>query len=166
VGDPKVYLDNTVLSNLASVGRTDLVQRLWADRTATTPQALAEYEAGAGQGNRPHGAWSWISIAEWTQEDEALVNTLPNSLGPGERSCLAAAKRNQGVLATDDGDARRVSQRKQVTVTGTVGILRLAVERGLLAEAEANGLLTAMVRNGYFSPVASVLDRPVPDTQP
>jgi predicted nucleic acid-binding protein len=33
-----ILLDNTVLSNLALVGRVDLVMRLWAGRVATTSE--------------------------------------------------------------------------------------------------------------------------------
>ena len=73
---------------------------------------------------------------------------------------MAAAKRTEGMLATDDGDARRSAQRNKVVVTGTVGILRLAVEQGLLTEPEANDLLEGLIEMGYFSPIARVFDAP------
>ena len=163
---PRVFLDNTVLSNLASVGRTHLVEQLWGKQAATTPQALAEYEAGAGQGRRASDAWSWIDVAEWTEADEELAESFPASLGLGERSCLAAALRTQGLLVTDEGDARRVARQRRLTVSGTVGILRLKVESGYLTEAEANDLLNTMIRDGYFSPVARVFDGPSGTSSP
>lgn len=156
---PRVFLDNTVLSNLAGVGRTDLVERMWGEQATTTPQALAEYEAGAGQGRRAPGAWSWIRVETLTDEDEKLVRELPGSLGLGERACIAAARRTQGMLVTDDGDARRSARRRHMIVSGTVGILRLSVENSYLREDEAIALLDEMIRAGYFSPVVRVFDQ-------
>jgi predicted nucleic acid-binding protein len=40
-----------------------------------------------------------------------------------------------------------------VPVTGTVGVLDVAVRRGLLTLAQANGLLADMIAAGYRSPL-------------
>ena len=45
-------------------------------------------------------------------------------------------------------------------VTGTIGILKLATERGLLTLEEANILLGEMIRGGYHSPYERLEDVP------
>jgi len=77
-------------------------------------------------------------------------------LGAGERSCLAVALHRQGLLVSDDLDARRAAREHGIPKTGTVGILVLYVRRGYLSREEANALLTEMIALGYRSPVASL----------
>jgi predicted nucleic acid-binding protein len=60
--------------------------------------------------------------------------------------------RRQGLLATDDLDARRIAQQQNVSLTGTIGILILCVRRGYLSREEADRLLAEMIALGYYSP--------------
>jgi predicted nucleic acid-binding protein len=151
---PPILLDNTVLSNLAVIHRTDLVVDLWGSAGCTSAQALAEYEAGTATGVRPSGAWAQLPVLELTSEDEEFAASLPMTLGPGERACLALAVRLRGFLVSDDADARRIAIRHGVIVTGTVGILRDCVREGHLTLDQANRSLATMIDAGYFSPVA------------
>jgi predicted nucleic acid-binding protein len=64
--------------------------------------------------------------------------------------------RRQGLLATDDLDARRIAQQQNVPLTGTIGILILCVRRGCLSREEADGLLAEMIALGYYSPFDSL----------
>jgi predicted nucleic acid-binding protein len=151
-----VLLDNTVLSNLASVNRPDLATRLWGDDASTTAEALAEYAMGVIARSLPADAWAELPIASLAPEELTVSARLPRPLGPGERSCLAVAIHRRGSLATDDLDARRAAERHGVQVIGTVGILLLLTRRGDLAGDEANGLLAEMIAAGYRSPVPSL----------
>ena len=54
---------------------------------------------------------------------------------------------------TDDLKARQVTLELGIKITGTLGILVVAVERRKIALEEANQLLKAMVESGYRSPV-------------
>ncbi len=45
---PLVILDNTVLTNFALAGCTELVTLLWGDALQTTPDVIAEYQEGVG----------------------------------------------------------------------------------------------------------------------
>jgi predicted nucleic acid-binding protein len=58
-----------------------------------------------------------------------------------------------GLFASDDADARAAAQRRGIPVTGTLGILALAVRRKLLTLAQANALLNDMIAAGYRSPM-------------
>ncbi|MGH2354758.1 MAG: hypothetical protein ACRDJN_24375 [Chloroflexota bacterium] len=66
--------------------------------------------------------------------------------------------RRQGWLASDDRAARAAAQQYGVPLSGTLGMLLLAVHQRLLSLGEANAILARMMTNGYYSPVAT-LDR-------
>jgi predicted nucleic acid-binding protein len=148
-----ILLDNTVLSNLALVGQMDLVFHLWPGRAASTPQVLGEYEMAARAGLLPPHAWADLSLMDLTPQEVALSDTFSQRLGHGERSCLAVAHWRGGLFASDDADARAAARRLGVPVTGTLGILALAVRRELLTLAQANALLAEMTAAGYRSRV-------------
>jgi len=148
-----ILLDNTVLSNLALVGQMDLVFRLWADRVASTTDVLSEYEVAAQAGLLPAHAWIDLPVVELTSQEVAMSETFSRHLGHGERSCLIVAHLRGGLFASDDADARAAARRLDVPVTGTLGILALAVRRQLLTLAQANALLADMVAVGYRSPM-------------
>ena len=156
--DQPVILDNTVLTNLALVGRADLVTHLWPATACTTPSVLDEYRSGAVGGWVPADAWAHLTVVTMTEEETALTARFSTRLGAGERSCLAVAVRRRGLLASDDLDARRIAQQQKVSLTGTIGILTLCMRRGYLSRQEANNLLAEMIALGYHSPFDS-LDR-------
>lgn len=151
-----VLLDNTVLSNLAVVSRDDLPFRLWGEVIMTSAAARSEYQDGAEAGLIPGDCWGKLPVIELTAEEGALALSLSAGLGLGERTCLAVAAQRKGMLASDDLHARRAATRLGVPITGTIGILAACVRTELLALAEANRLLEAMIAAGYRSPVISL----------
>jgi predicted nucleic acid-binding protein len=151
-----VVLDNTVLSNFATVNRPELVMRLWPGQVYTTAAVVSEYRSGVRTRSLPALAWTDLPTVDLTEEEASFGDTLPPRLRPGERTCIAVAMHRDSGLATDDRDAREVAQRLGVRVTGTLGILVLAVEQHELTLDQANELLSRMVAAGYRSPVASL----------
>jgi len=154
--DRPVLLDNTVLTNFALAGKTDLVARLWPKRACTTSPVLDEYAVGVTVGMLPADAWAGLPIVALTAGERAFANELSTRLGAGERACLAVAVHRQGLLVSDDLDARRAARRYDVPATGTVGILIRCVQRGCVAREQANHLLAKMIALGYRSPVANL----------
>jgi len=148
-----ILLDNTVLSNLALVGQMDLVFHLWPEQACTTPAVLREYEVAAQAGWLPPHAWSDLTVVELTPQETDVTATFSSRLGRGERSCLAAAHSREGLLASDDADTRNAARRLGIPVSGTLGILALAVRRELLTLTQANALLADMIAAGYRSPL-------------
>jgi len=148
-----VILDNTVLSNLAQVGQMALVFRLWPERVMTTREVWCEYEVAAQTGKLPLHAWSDLTIVELTPQEMTGAAAFALRLGAGERSCLAVAQARQGLLASDDADTRHAAQRLGIPVSGTLGILALAVRRQLLSLDQANALLADMIAAGFRSPL-------------
>ncbi|MBN1877094.1 MAG: DUF3368 domain-containing protein [Anaerolineae bacterium] len=126
---------------------------LWPDQVSTTGEVLSEYQAAAQAGHLPAQAWSDLPVADMTPREIAIAESFSTRLGAGERSCLAVAHTRGGLLATDDADARAAAKRLGVPVTGTIGILVLAVRRELLTLRQANTLLTEMIAAGYRSPL-------------
>ena len=147
-----------MLTNFALVDRADLAMRLWPTTACTTPSVLDEYRSGAATGLVPADAWADLIVITVTEEEAALTASFSTRLGAGERSCLAVAIHRRGLLATDDLDARRIAQQRNVPLTGTIGILVACVRRGYLSLGEANSLLGEMIALGYHSPFDS-LDR-------
>lgn len=151
-----VLLDNTVLTNLALVGRAGLVLRLWPSGTCTTLSVLDEYGAAAARGLLPADAWTDLPIVTLTEEEMAFAASLMPRLGAGERACLAVALHRRGLFVSDDLDARRAARQHSVSRTGTIGILVLCVRRGYLSREQANALLSEIIALGYRSPVANL----------
>ena len=151
-----VVLDNTVLANFALAECAELVGRLWGDGVQTTSDAMAEYLEGVANGSVPAGVWKELAAPGMTSGEEALCKQLPTSLGIGERSCLAVARRRGGILASDDLSARRQAAAQDVPVTGTIGILIGCIRRDLLDLEEGNRLLKVMIKHGYHSPAGSL----------
>jgi predicted nucleic acid-binding protein len=99
-----------------------------------------------------------LPLVALTSQELTLSETFSQRLGQGERSCLAVAHLRGGVFASDDADARAAARRLGVPVTGTLGILALAVHRDLVTLAQANAVLANMVAAGYRSPVERLDD--------
>jgi predicted nucleic acid-binding protein len=151
-----ILLDNTILTNFALVDRAELVTRLWPTGTCTTAAVIAEYAVGVTEVLLPAEAWTDLSVVELTDEEEAFAKSLSSKLGAGERTCLAVALRRQGLLASDDLDARRAADQHRVPRTGSIGILVSCVRRGFLSNDEAESLLGEMIAFGYRSPADSL----------
>jgi predicted nucleic acid-binding protein len=150
-------LDNTVLTNLALVGRSDLASRLWPTNAYTTPSVRKEHEAGAESGLLAPETWAELPAVTLTPDEVAFANGLPPRLGAGERTCLAVAIHRQGLLVSDDLDARRAAREHNVPTAGTLGILIRCVQLGYLEPDQADGLLAEMIALGYRSPVDSLM---------
>lgn len=151
-----VLLNNTVLTNFALVGRSDLVFSLWGAKCMTTTAVMSEYAAGVLGRGLP--ADSWKELAQWTLQpaEQVFADGLPPQLGAGERSCIAVAVHHQALFACDDAKARQEAQRHGVAITGTLGILVLTVRQGSISLDEGNAILAEMIAQGYRSPVVTM----------
>lgn len=151
-----VLLDNTVLTNFALIGRSELVLNLWGANCATTTAVIAEYDVGVAGRKLPAHLWQNLKQLTLSSDERATAALMSPRLGAGERTCIASAVHRQGLLVTDDADARAEAQRRNVPITGTVGILVLNVRRGNLTLSEGNMLLSDMIAQGYRSPVSAL----------
>ncbi|MBS1252394.1 MAG: hypothetical protein MAG451_01433 [Anaerolineales bacterium] len=164
-----IIFDNTVLSNFAAADKVPLLEQIYRDHACTTLMVVDEIQDGLDAGyqhlktvaevlNPPHST-GWLSVLPLeSSQEQALYIELSSSLGAGEASCLAAAIAHGLALATDDLAARRRATRRNVQLTGTIGILVRLVREGHLPLSEANSVLTQMIALRYRSPVDSLND--------
>ena len=161
---PDYIFDTTVLSNLAAVGRLDLLEKRYREVALTTVEVSDELRRGiqAGYGYLENvlrqiesispGGWLRIVTPESVAEHQ-LRSEFDLLLDPGEASCLALAISRELILVTDDLAARQLAQDRNVLLTGTGGILLTLVRDGGLSLTEANAILAEMIRRHYRSPV-------------
>ena len=77
-----VLLDNTVLFNFASVGRSDLVLESPFEQICTTPAVKAEYKAGVAKEQVTEASWESLREVELTSKETELAENFSHRLGP------------------------------------------------------------------------------------
>lgn len=160
---PEIIFDCCCISNFALTDSFFILKNLYNQSAAITNFVSAELMKGIQQGHKDlakvQGAFKegWLEeIALSSKKEKSLYETLSVSLGLGEASSIAAAKSRDYVFACDDREARREAGLLDVKLTGTVGILKKAVERGTVDRGEGNRILTKMVEAGFYSPLKSL----------
>lgn len=74
-------------------------------------------------------------------------------LGAGEAEAMAIARTRHWLLATDDGQARKIAQAEGIRLTGSLGILIKATQQAMIQLPEADLLHRRMIDEGYRSPL-------------
>ena len=93
-----------------------------------------------------------------SKSEHSIFRELIGHLGKGEASCIAAAKIRSLIVVTDDRAARNACVRKNIPLTGTIGILKAAVVDGQVTLSQANEIHQKMVDNGFYSPIKNLAD--------
>ena len=161
-----VISNTTVISNFAAIGQLEVLHALYG-RVFISTDVYAEIQDGLDEGYAfydevandvaPPNAAGWIHLTGLQTEAELrYLGTLPRRLHKGEASCLAIAKARHWLLLTDDMAARQEARRLQIKLSGSLGCLVLAVERGLCTLDMANTWLLDMLQQGYRSPVTDL----------
>lgn len=78
-----VLIDNTVLSNFAKVGKTDLIRKIF-NRVYVTEQVLEEFRRGVKRGVLPDVNLDF-EILKLKGEEIELYDALRDKLGKGKR---------------------------------------------------------------------------------
>lgn len=154
----KVIIDNTVLTNFALVKREDILLKIFGDTLYISDEVFQELKRGEERNVLPKRNWEWLKQLRIESDQERhLFERIVQRLGSGESSCLTlAVNRNMNIL-TDDLDTRRYAQRLGISVSGTIGVLVLAIKKKIVDLKEGNKLLSEMIEKGYYSPY-QVLD--------
>ena len=160
---PELIFDNCVLSNFALSGSIGIIKALYAKSAFITDFVAAENMKGVAQGHDGLIAVRQALMDGWIKEltlkgkaEKRLFESLSISLGIGEASSMAVAKTRNLVFACDDRMARKEAELLEIKLTGTVGILAKAVRSRAVNNAKADEILKAMIRHGFYSPVASI----------
>lgn len=154
-----VVLDTTVLSNFSSSDSISLLIAV-VESPVVVPAVRTELERGLDAGHdyldtAVDALDDGLSIRRISSDDDA--QDVRERLDPGEAESLLGAIELGGTLATDDLAARRVAGKRDIPVTGSIGLLVLGVEAGYLDRDTADErLATWRKRRGYYAPVESV----------
>lgn len=160
-----VICDTTVLSNFSRVGQLDLLRRLFGD-VHIAPEVYREVEAALEQGyafyagiarlTQPPTADGWLRLTAATEAESALAGSLPPRLHAGEAPSLAIAQTRGWLFLTDDRTARYAAASRGIPLSGSIGVLVLAVRSGLGTVEAAHDWLAAIIRAGCFAPVTDL----------
>jgi predicted nucleic acid-binding protein len=127
-----VVADSSPLHYLILIGEVHLLQRLYSE-VVIPREVLAELtRAGA-----PSFVSDWLSShPSWLRVEPASaesIATVTASLDPGERAAIALPETLRAdLLLIDEAAGRREANRRQIRVTGIVGVLLAAAENGFV----------------------------------
>ncbi|MGB9442293.1 MAG: DUF3368 domain-containing protein [Desulfobacterales bacterium] len=128
----KIVCNTSPLILLAKIHRLDTLIRLY--RQLMIPKAVAD-EIGnkPGEENDQVQALLKKGTLQLKQVSEKILAELPIDLGRGEREAIALViDSGADLVILDDRQGRLVSRDRGLSVTGTVGVLIEAKERGFI----------------------------------
>jgi uncharacterized protein len=143
-----IVSDTTPLSELAKVGQLHLLHELFG--LVIIPQEVyTELTTGTHPAAQLVPALDWLETRSITDTDAQRIKILQLdfNLDLGESAAIALAEElNADQVLIDERAARRVAISRQLPVIGTIGILVLAKQRGLLESVKV--VLDALTANG------------------
>jgi predicted nucleic acid-binding protein len=138
-----VVADSGPLHYLILLEQTELLFRFYGE--VIVPEAVL-LELTAGKTPQPVKDWiskppSWFRVQS---VPSGQIDLVISELDPGEREAIALAHLlGADLLLMDESLGRAEARRRSLRVTGTLGILRTAAERGLIDVPEALARLRA-----------------------
>jgi predicted nucleic acid-binding protein len=128
----KIVCNTSPLILLAKIHRLDTLIRLYSE--LMIPEAVAD-EIGTKPGKENDQVQALLSkgTLQLQQVSAKILTELPIDLGRGEREAIALAiDLGADLVILDDQQGRLVSRDKGLSVTGTVGVIVEAKERGFI----------------------------------
>lgn len=132
-----VVADSSPLHYLILIRQAELLRQLYG--VVAVPDIVAR-ELRAARSPREVSAWlssppSWLRVVEVSNERIASVS---EELDLGERAAIALAETmSADLLLIDETAGRSEARRRNLRVTGTLGVLRVGAEAGLLDVRDA-----------------------------
>ena len=154
--------DSTVLINFGEVGALDVLMAATSAPRLITVHVSREILRDPTQEAVAKAVETCdIEVVELAESELANWAVLTQRLGAGEASTIAAAIHRGWTIALDDrlGRTLAVAELGEARVTGTIGLLRLAVERAVLTHDDAQALLDAMIGAGFWSNITRISER-------
>jgi len=146
-----VVADTSPLNYLVLIRHQDVLPSLFG-RVLTAPAVIAELR----HPGTPAAVRSWATTPPPWLEVRAPASIDPDlGLGPGEAEAISLARELKAdVVLIDERKALTVARECGLFVTGTLGVLAIAAEKGLIALPEA----IAALRRTSFRVSREVLD--------
>lgn len=154
-------LNTTVLSNFAQVDCIYLLLDL--PRLVTVNGVQKELEDGTETHLYLERALTVlgeeIPVVTPSSSAEKSEEILLETLDRGEAQALAIAETADGMIVTDDGDARATATQRGVGLTGSIGLLARFVEDGYISAETADEYLKRWIDEaGFRSPARDLED--------
>ena len=142
-----VVADSSSLRYLILVDSTQLLQQLFG-RVVVPDVVAGELSATSA----PIAVRGWIAQPpkwiEIVQVSGDAVDAVSDDLDIGERAAIAVATElSADVLLIDDAAGREEARRRGIRVTGTLGVLRAAAERGLI---DVSAVVTRLKATNFY----------------
>jgi predicted nucleic acid-binding protein len=143
-----VVADSGPLHYLILLDHADLRHRFYGE--VVVPEAVA---AELSSPSAPLAVRDWISRApSWVSVvpvDSETVQAVTDELDLGERAAIAlAGTMHADLLLIDEAAGRTEAKRRNLRVTGTLGVLRAAAELGLV---EVPGLILRIKATSFYA---------------
>ena len=150
-----IILDNTALSALAHIDRLDIPARLFGE-THIPECVYYEGVLKAAKSKRVDRIINFvekglITVIKPEKKDIEYAESLPTTLGPGERYAIAIGISEKCIVATDDLKPRKIAKELGLDIIGTLGILRLAHKRNLIDGRELKQSVEMLHEILYFT---------------
>lgn len=139
-----VVSDTSVINYLILLDEIILLPQLFS--SAIIPRGVVEELLHPSSSA---AVWQWAgAIPDWVDVRQVEAAHAAMKLGRGEAQAITLAERlKPDFVLLDDRKARRIAEARGLTVTGTLGVLRMAAERGLIDLSDAiNRLRTTSFR--------------------
>jgi len=143
----KVFVNTSVLQYLHSIGLIDILKTLFG-KVYITQEVSLEIERGKQQGvNLPNLDESgYIKVIDTNMGN--LIDIV-RDLGKGEASLILLGMKNpESLVILDDQLAREVARSLNIKITGTVGLLIMAKEKGIIKAVKP--YLDNMINTGFY----------------
>ena len=144
---PKVIVNSTPLIVLCGIGQLDILRRLYREifiPSAVYQEVTAVRDCACMQIMTQK---DWIHVEEIQDAAEKKMYQAKLHAGEVEVMILAQEQRADLVII-DDNAAKKTAKYLGLTVTGTLGVLVKAKQKGIIEEV--GPLLSEMKRNGFY----------------
>lgn len=144
----RVIVNSTPLLVLGNIGQLDILRRMYGK--IVIPEAVysevTEKEDAASRAVL--AARDWIEVQAIHNPAAYALYRARLHAGEVETMILAQQEPVADLVVLDDSAARKTAEFLGLNVTGTIGILVKAKQRGIIPQIKP--LLTEMMQNGFF----------------
>jgi len=141
-----IVSDTTALIVLAGPQRLDLLGACF-ERVLLPRAVYLEWLAGDATVEQTVAHLAFLDVV--AVDESPLLGELRTLLDAGEAQALALARAQGLPLLVDERKGRTIARMMKIPVLGLVGVLLLAVERGILEPDLANAILQESIDHGF-----------------
>lgn len=143
----KVVANSSPLVHLSAVDRLGILKALFKE--IIIPRQVYDEVVIAGKGkpgSKEVKKSKWIKVCDVS--DPFALSAYRSRLGAGEAACIVLALEiNADLVILDDKSARLEAELQGLQLTGTIGVLLAAAQKGLI---DFQNVLLSLVNSGFY----------------